>query len=280
MVTNTATIRVTSQQVGAYYDQMAHYYHLIWEANLHGGYWYPDEPDAPFSVAQENLTDIMISQTPVGPGKRVLDVGCGFGRPAVRLAEKTGCDVLGITVSQEQVTEANRYAKERGLEGRVSFELIDAMHLPFDSESFDAAWAFECLFHMPDRAEVVRQIARVLRPGARFTLTDSFPRTPYTHEESELLLGGFHANSFILPDEYRSLMAESGFEVKQLVDISENNSHTYTHVIASTVQNEDALVAVYGAEFLAQMHAMGPVIERLNREKVGYFWLSAEKKTV
>lgn len=268
---------ITSQQVGVYYDQMAQYYRLAWEDNLHVGYWLPEAPDAPLAVAQENLTDLLISQTPVGPGQKVLDVGCGFGRPGMRLAEKTGCAVVGITISQAQVVEANRYAQERGLGPRAVFHCIDAMTLPFEAEAFEAAWAFECLFHMPDRAEVLRQIARVLRPGGRLVLTDSYEKVPFTPEETEMVYGGFQVNAFISPDEYQTLLAALGFKVKELVDISKNTRNTYRKVMAATLRQAAALRAIYGEQFMAQMQHTAPVLEAVNREKIGYFWLAAEK---
>lgn len=268
---------ITSKEVGAYYDQLVQYYRLVWEGNLHMGYWEPDAPDAPLAVAQENYTDLLIARTAVGPGKKVLDVGCGFGRPAVKLAEKTGCEVVGITISQEQVLEANRYAQERGLEKQVVFQYMDAMSLAFDADSFDAVWAFECLFHMPDRSEVLRQIARVLRPGGRLILTDSYGKVPFTTIEMKLMHDGFQVNSYITPNEYETLLNSLGLEVKELRDISENARNSYTAIMAATLQQETALRSIYGEEFLAQMQHTAPLLEAINHEKIALFLLVAEK---
>lgn len=268
---------ITPQQVGAYYDQMAQYYHIVWESNVHVGYWFPDDPDAPLAVAQENLTDLLISKTPVGPGQKVLDVGCGFGRPGVKLAEKTGCGVVGITISQVQTAEANRYAQERGLGQRAAFHCVDAMKMPFADEMFDAVWAFECLFHMPDRAEVLRQIARVLRPGGQLILTDTFEKVPFTPLEAQIVRAGFQVNSFASPDEYRVLLNTSGFKEKELMDISENTRNSYTQLMAVTSRKEAELHTIYGEEFIAQLQQIAPVMEAINLNKIGYLCLVAEK---
>lgn len=269
----------TAQQVGEYYNQMAEYYRLTWGGSLHVGYWHPDKPEASFLEAQENLTDLLISQTPVGPGHKVLDVGCGFGRPGTRLSEKTGCAVTGITISQVQADEANRYAHdERGLSAdRISFHCMDAMSLPFEAASFDAVWAFECLFHMPDRAQVLSQIARVLRPGGVLVLTDSYDKIPFTPLEKEMIYVGFQVNSMITPDEYRELLGSLGFSVKELMDISVNTAPTVTHVMAATFAKKEELRTVYGDGFFDQMAQMGPTLEEANRQKMCYFLLVAQK---
>ena len=59
------------------------------------------------------------------PGLSVLDIGCGWGGMALTLAQDFGARVTGITLSQEQLTEARARAAARGLEDRVRFELLD-----------------------------------------------------------------------------------------------------------------------------------------------------------
>ena len=277
MATATIDPTITSEQVGAYYDQLAQYYRLVWENNLHVGYWLPDDPDAPLAVAQNNLTDLLISKTPVGPGQNVLDVGCGLGRPGVRLAEKTGCGVVGITISQVQTVEANRYAQERGIGQRASFHCVDAMKMPFADETFDAVWAFECLFHMPDRVEVLRQIARVLRPGGWFVLTDPYEKVLFTPMETKILYASFQVNAFFTPKEYQTSLSTLGIKVKDWADISENTHSSYTQIMAATSQKEAELRTIYGEEFIAQMQYIGPTLEAINRNKIGYLCLAAEK---
>ena len=56
---------------------------------------------------------------------RVLDIGCGWGGMALYLHAKTGAEVLGVTLSEEQLKVARRRAEEAGVADKVRFELID-----------------------------------------------------------------------------------------------------------------------------------------------------------
>ena len=59
------------------------------------------------------------------PGLKVLDIGCGWGGMAITLARDFGANVTGITLSEEQLTEARARAAAEGLQDRVHFELMD-----------------------------------------------------------------------------------------------------------------------------------------------------------
>jgi 2-polyprenyl-3-methyl-5-hydroxy-6-metoxy-1,4-benzoquinol methylase len=101
----------------------------------------------------------------VGPGERVLDVGCGEGRFAVGLA-RAGASVVGIDVAQEPLRRARERHPEldvRLVSSKRGWELADA--------SFDVAWAGEVIEHVADTAAWLSEVRRVLRPGGRLLLS-------------------------------------------------------------------------------------------------------------
>ena len=70
------------------------------------------------------------------PSTRVLDLGCGLGGPARYLAATFGCKVTGIDLSPPFIEAATYLTARCGLSGRVTFQVGDALNLPFDDASF------------------------------------------------------------------------------------------------------------------------------------------------
>lgn len=102
----------------------------------------------------------------VSPGMRILDVGCGGGRFAIRLAERfPEVTVTGLDLSPEQIARAKR--RGRALGDRLSFVQGTAVELPFEVGAFDLVYSLGSLKHWPDPSRGLRECARVLRPEGR-----------------------------------------------------------------------------------------------------------------
>ncbi|MGC8484197.1 MAG: class I SAM-dependent methyltransferase [Candidatus Baltobacteraceae bacterium] len=102
----------------------------------------------------------------------VLDVASGKGASAFAVAERFGCQVVGIDLSEANIAESNAEALRRGLSPGVRFVVGDAESLPFDAASFDALLC-ECAFcTFPDKPAAAAEFARVLRPGGRVGMSD------------------------------------------------------------------------------------------------------------
>ncbi|WP_437819484.1 SAM-dependent methyltransferase [Sorangium sp. So ce1078] len=268
---------LSAHDVGIYYDQMCAFFEIAWGDGIHVGYWSDPSDDGPLEAAQDRLTDWMIEAIGVGPGKRVLDVGCGVGHPAVRLAKATGCEVVGITVSHAQVELATRRAAAEGLAARVSFVRADAMEIPFEEGSFDAAWAFESLFHMPDRSRVLGEIARVLRPGGTVAIADATELAPLSEEQRAIVVPALQLNSLTTIERYPALLREAGLEPLQVVDISASMRKTTAKVEERMHARAEELAAHYGPEFVATMKALWPQLGAIYESNLGYVLVTARK---
>jgi cyclopropane-fatty-acyl-phospholipid synthase len=107
-----------------HYDLSNELYRLFLDKDMHYSCAYFEEGDDLETAQQRKLRHIA-AKLDLKPGQRVLDIGCGWGGMALYLARAADVEVLGITLSTEQLALARQRAKERGLDNRVRFELID-----------------------------------------------------------------------------------------------------------------------------------------------------------
>jgi 27-O-demethylrifamycin SV methyltransferase len=121
----------------------------------------------------EVTTDLVIEKLNVQAGQRLLNVGCGNGEQAVRMARASNVEVVGIEVDAYQLHLAKERVQEEGLDDRITVQYAEVNDMPFDDESFDQSWSMHCLSDVPDWTEALRNIARVLRPGGRLVVIDS-----------------------------------------------------------------------------------------------------------
>ena len=125
-----------------------------------------------FHPGGARITSRLARALQVGPGELVLDVASGPGTSALQVARDTGCDVIGVDLAAESVAAATRAAAAADLTGRVRFVQGDAELLPLADAAVDGALCECALCTFPDKAMAARQLARVLRPGARVAIAD------------------------------------------------------------------------------------------------------------
>jgi SAM-dependent methyltransferase len=139
---------------------------------------YPEEAD-PFSFV--TLTDLrrMAAELAVGPGQVVVDLACGRGGPGLWVAQETGASLIGVDFSEVGIEQAERRALELGFGERARFLVRDAAATGLPEASFDGAMSVDSFWLFPDKRRVAAEIARILRPGARFIFTTwELPASP------------------------------------------------------------------------------------------------------
>jgi cyclopropane fatty-acyl-phospholipid synthase-like methyltransferase len=220
-------------------DAMSDYYsatgallQMSWGDNFHFGYW--DGPGDKSSVeeATDHFTDQLMARLKLKPGDRLLDLGCGVGKPARRIAARTGASVVGVTIEPRHVELANEAAREEGLADRVSFRHANAMDLPFEDGSFDAVLAFESIVHM-DRAKVLGEVERVLVPGGRLALTDLTPLAGDAPRSYRSMMGAPADDdsvvaTLITAEDWPVLCRDASMELDEVTDVTGNIAPTWT----------------------------------------------------
>jgi ubiquinone/menaquinone biosynthesis C-methylase UbiE len=129
--------------------------------------------------------DLFLGWLDLSAGKTLLDVACGSGGPALRIAARTGCSLVGIDLHKQAIATAESLAAQRNLKERAEFCVVNASEqLPFPSARFDAITCIDAINHLPNRPMVIAEWARLLKPGGRLLFTDPATVTgPLTNEE-------------------------------------------------------------------------------------------------
>ncbi|MXV44779.1 methyltransferase domain-containing protein [Saccharibacter sp. 17.LH.SD] len=174
------SLQRSRRNVAHHYDLNGDLYKLFLDKDLQYSCAYFERDDMSLDDAQEAKKRHIASKLKLDqPGLEVLDIGCGWGGMALTLAKDYGAQVLGITLSKEQLRVARARAKEAGLEGQVRFELLDyrTLHRTFDRivsvgmfehvgvahyESFFSN-IYRCL--KPDGVALIHSIGRMDGPG-------------------------------------------------------------------------------------------------------------------
>ena len=117
------------RNVAHHYDVGNQLYELFLDRDLQYSCAYFTDPSNSLEQAQEDKKAHIAAKLFLKPGQKVLDIGCGWGGMALYLNRVADVDVLGITLSEEQLKVARRRAEEAGVADRVRFELIDYRHL-------------------------------------------------------------------------------------------------------------------------------------------------------
>jgi SAM-dependent methyltransferase len=133
-------------------------------------------------------TDLLLSWAGVQRGERVLDIGCGVGTTAIRLAREQGAEVTAADISALMRERARANVAAAGLSEQVRVEEADILALPYADDEFDVVVA-EAVTMFVDRHRAAAELARVTRPGGRVLATEFYWRRPPTPDAQEVFLG-------------------------------------------------------------------------------------------
>jgi ubiquinone/menaquinone biosynthesis C-methylase UbiE len=133
-----------------------------------------------------DLTEQVLRQAGLGPGMRVLDIGCGAGDVSFLAASLVGAtgSVLGIDKSPEAVALAHKRAVQAGL-SNVQFEVADLADYRL-TEPVDAIVGRAILMYLPDPAGVLRRLAKQVRPGGLIVFQEMDLSTTHSLPEAPL----------------------------------------------------------------------------------------------
>ncbi|RLV10046.1 SAM-dependent methyltransferase [Streptomyces griseocarneus] len=267
----------TAAEVGSMYDQSTALLSEVMGGNIHLGYWRSDEDHAPVEQATDTLTDMVAERLALTPGLRVLDIGCGSGKPAVRIAGLHDVHVTGVTISAQQAAVAGARPEAGENSGQAAFRQADGMDLPFADVTFDRIYAIESFLHMSDRAKAIAEAARVLRPGGVLVTANPYQQGELNAREAEIVAA--NRRLFRIPplgdaDDYVAHMDKAGLEVVEVLDIGENVRRSHALAAAAVRQAR----GTFDDAFAEQLSEAADIIERFGAvPQIGYGIIVARK---
>jgi cyclopropane-fatty-acyl-phospholipid synthase len=209
---------------------------------------YPHEA-ASLEEAQATKFDLVARKLALRPGMRLLDVGCGWGGMVMHAAREYGVRALGVTLSEQQASWAQRAIKEAGLS-----ELAEVRHLDYrdvTESEFDAVSSIGLTEHIGKQQlpGYFSFLYSKLRPGGRL-LNHCITRPDNTGPAR--VTGGF-IYRYVFPDGELegpgyliSLMHDTGFEVRHSENLREHYARTLTGWCANLDEHWDEAVAEVG----------------------------------
>ncbi|HEX8815910.1 MAG TPA: methyltransferase domain-containing protein [Terriglobales bacterium] len=199
----------------------------------------------------------------------VLEIGCGSGGYALHLAEKIGCRILGLDVNVPGIRNANRLAAVKNLVSRARFEDQDVSRtLPLNDGSFDAVFSNDVLCHLPDRADILREMFRVTRPGGRMLFSDALIIGGTVSYQELTIRSSIGFYMYSPPGENERLIEEAGFRLVRVSDTTQDAASIAKRWHDAREKRKARLIAIENE----------PTFEGLQRFLASVFKLCSERR--
>mmetsp|Transcript_42065 Transcript_42065/g.82754 ORF Transcript_42065/g.82754 Transcript_42065/m.82754 type:complete len:383 (-) Transcript_42065:247-1395(-) len=274
-----------SEGIAGFYDRSSALWEDVWGEHMHHGYYPTHMPQpktlSDHRAAQSDMIDKVLDWSAAPSGTfwdgsqapkewaptSVVDVGCGIGGSTRHIAKRFSGSLkrgVGITLSPKQQARATLLSDQAGLldkaadggtaaaaaaaavaSGPLSFQVANALAMPFESGSFDLVWSLESGEHMPDKPTFVGELCRVCAPGGRVIVVTWCHRDLKEGEDGltpkeERLLDRIN-RCYYLPKwcsvaDYKSLMADQGLTGIRSADWTREISAFWPAVIKSSLK--------------------------------------------
>lgn len=194
----------------------------------------------------------------------VLDIGCGSGGYAIYLAKRLGCRVDGLDVNPHAIASATQIGAASALDDLVRFEQCDlSKPFRFADATFNAAFANDVLCHVPDRPHLLKELFRVLRPGARLLFSDALIVGGVVSHLELATRSSVGLYFFSPPGENERLLASAGFTLLSVSDTSEQAAAIAKRWHNARERQQEQLIGLEGLDryeglqrFLAGVHQL------------------------
>ena len=247
-ITNFNLISKSKKNVAHHYDISEKLYDLFLDSNrVYSCAYFKNENDS-LETAQNNKIDHIIKKLNLKPNQKVLDIGSGWGSLAIEIAKKTQCEVLGITLSENQLKHSIQKTKEMNLENQVRFKLMDYREL---NEKFDRIVSVGMFEHVGRKfyKKFFKQIEKMLKEdGVSLIHTIGSvnpPRDPHPWITKYIFPGGYTPSL----SEVTNPIEKAGLIVTDIEVLRLHYAHTLRHWKENCLKNKDKIIQMFDEKF-------------------------------
>jgi cyclopropane-fatty-acyl-phospholipid synthase len=263
--------RRSKRNVAHHYDLSARLYDLFLDADRQYSCAYFTDKDNSLEQAQRDKKAHIAAKLHLKPGHKVLDIGCGWGGMALYLNEKYGVEVLGITLSEEQLKIARERAEQAGVADKVKFELIDYRKVEGKFDRIVSVGMYEHVGPAHFRTYAAKCRSLLTEDGVMLLHTIGrlgSPRPTDSWTVKYIFPGGYIPSlSEIAVASEKSRLIMSDVET-----LREHYGHTLMHWLRRTQAHKAEIVAMYDERFyrMWEFYLAGSATGFFNSQMVNY----------
>ncbi len=227
-LTNFNIISKSKKNVAHHYDISEKLYDLFLDQKRQYSCAYFKNDNDSLETAQNNKIQHIIKKLNLKPNQKVLDIGSGWGSLAIEIAKASKCEVLGITLSENQLEYSSKQAKNLNLENQVRFKLMDYREL---NEKFDRIVSVGMFEHVGRKFynKYFKKISKLLNNNGVALIhtigSVNPPRDPHPWITKYIFPGGYTPSL----SEVAKPIENSGLIISDMEVLKMHYSHTLRH---------------------------------------------------
>merc|ERR1712093_37910 len=234
--------------VAHHYDISEKLYDFFLDKNRQYSCAYFKNDNDTLETAQENKIKHIIKKLNLKPNQKVLDIGSGWGTLAIEIAKQSKCEVLGITLSENQLQYSLDKVRELNLENQVSFKLLDYREL---NEKFDRVVSVGMFEHVGRKfyKKYFNKVSELLNnDGVALIHTigsSNPPRDPHPWITKYIFPGGYTPSL----SEIARPIEDSGLVISDIEVLRMHYSHTLRHWKERFLDKREKVLEIFDEKF-------------------------------
>ena len=247
-LTNFNLIKKSKLNVAHHYDISEDLYGLFLDSKRQYSCAYFKNENDDLETAQTNKIKHIIKKLNLKPNQRVLDIGSGWGSLAIEIAKESQCEVVGITLSENQLEYSKKKAKELNLENQVEFRLMDYRQL---DEKFDRVVSVGMFEHVGRKfyKNYFNQVSNLLNDDGIALIhtigSANPPRDPQPWITKYIFPGGYTPSL----SEVANPIEKSGLVISDIEVLRVHYAHTLRHWKERFLGEKDRVLQMFDEKF-------------------------------